>query len=181
MTYVNTNNHTTSYVDKTIHVEHQHVCFRSYFKIGGTSRYIYIHTYIHIHIHVAYSKLTYAHVSHMARLEPGGEADRDVRASYLSDTASFVSCVFRRRVKGHHDLLHYSQLLKKTGIRQVVLDKCFPLSLDCLWGGGPQCPRWLAEGRLSRLLQLEPCGKSIMITITIIIILRLITNNTNEC
>ena len=35
-------------------------------------------------------------------------------------------CVFRR-VKDYHDLLHYSQLLKNICVRQVVLDKCFPL------------------------------------------------------
>ena len=33
-----------------------------------------------------------------------------------------------RRVKGHRNLLHYSPLVKKTGVRQVVLDKWFPLT-----------------------------------------------------
>ena len=48
---------------------------------------------------------------------------------HLSNTASFVLCVFRR-VKDHHILKHYSRRLKKTcAIRQVVLDKCFPLKL----------------------------------------------------
>ena len=36
--------------------------------------------------------------------------------------ASFVLCVFRR-VKDHRKLLHYSPLLKKARVRQVVLDK----------------------------------------------------------
>ena len=48
---------------------------------------------------------------------------------YLSNTASFVLCVFRR-VKEHHNLLHDSTRLKKTCVRQVVLDKWFPLK----WG-----------------------------------------------
>ena len=48
----------------------------------------------------------------------------DVR--YLSNTASFVSCVFRR-VKDHHTLPDYSSLLKKTCLRQVTFDKWFPL------------------------------------------------------
>ena len=39
--------------------------------------------------------------------------------------ASFASCVFRR-VKGRHNLLHDSPLLKNTRVRQVVLDKWFP-------------------------------------------------------
>ena len=45
---------------------------------------------------------------------------------YLSNTASFVLCVFRR-VKGHGNLLHYSLRLKKTCARQVVSDKWLPL------------------------------------------------------
>ena len=63
----------------------------------------------------------------------------DIGRHYLSDatlsnTASFVLCVFRR-VKDHCNLLYYSSLLKNTCIRQVVLDKCFPLerSLDSGW------------------------------------------------
>ena len=51
---------------------------------------------------------------------------------YLSDAASFVLRVFRR-VKDHHNLPHDSPLLKNTGVRQVVLDKLFPLI-------GPACP-----------------------------------------
>ena len=47
--------------------------------------------------------------------------------SYLSNTASFVLCVFRR-VKDHRHLLHYSPRLKKACVRQVVLDKLLPLS-----------------------------------------------------
>ena len=46
---------------------------------------------------------------------------------YLSDTASFVSCMFRR-VKDHHDLLYYSPLLKKARARQVELDERLPLT-----------------------------------------------------
>ena len=45
---------------------------------------------------------------------------------FLSNAASFVSCVFHR-VKNHHGLLHDSPLLKNTCVRQVVLDKWFPL------------------------------------------------------
>ena len=45
---------------------------------------------------------------------------------YLSNRASFGLCVFCR-VKDHHNLLHYSPLLKKASVRQVVLDKLFPL------------------------------------------------------
>ena len=39
--------------------------------------------------------------------------------SYLSNTASFVLCVFRR-VKDLHDLLHCSPLSKNTCVRRVV-------------------------------------------------------------
>ena len=39
--------------------------------------------------------------------------------------ASFVLCVFRR-AKDHHNSPHDSPLLKKTCIRQAVLDKWFP-------------------------------------------------------
>ena len=45
---------------------------------------------------------------------------------YLSNAALFVLCVLRS-VRDHHNLLHYSPRLKKTCVRQVVLDKCFPL------------------------------------------------------
>ena len=34
-----------------------------------------------------------------------------------------------RRIKDHHSLPRYSPLLKKTCVRQVVLDKWFPLIL----------------------------------------------------
>ena len=52
---------------------------------------------------------------------------------YLSDATcliqgSFVSCVFRR-VKDHHNLLHYLPLLKNSCVRQVVLDKLFLLNV----------------------------------------------------
>ena len=46
---------------------------------------------------------------------------------YLLYTASLFLCVVRR-VKEHHKVLHDSPLLKKTCVRQVVLDKWFPLS-----------------------------------------------------
>ena len=45
---------------------------------------------------------------------------------YSSNTASFVVCVFRD-VKDHHNLPHYSPRSKNTCVRQVVLDKWFPL------------------------------------------------------
>ena len=54
--------------------------------------------------------------------------NRVMTAFHLSNMASFVSCVFRR-VKDRHDLLHCSPLLKKTCVRQVVLDKWFPPSI----------------------------------------------------
>ena len=47
---------------------------------------------------------------------------------YFSNTASFVLCVFLR-VKDHHNLQSYSPLLKKTCVRQVELDKWFPLNM----------------------------------------------------
>ena len=46
---------------------------------------------------------------------------------YLSNTASFVLCVFRR-VKDHHDSLHSSPLLKKARVRQLLVDEWFPLN-----------------------------------------------------
>ena len=46
---------------------------------------------------------------------------------YLSNEATFVLCVFRR-VKDRHNLLHDLPLLKEPCVRQVVLDKWFPLS-----------------------------------------------------
>ena len=49
---------------------------------------------------------------------------RDQR--YLSNTASFVVCAVSG-VNDHHNLQNYSPLLKKTCVRQVVLDKWFPL------------------------------------------------------
>ena len=44
----------------------------------------------------------------------------------LSNTASFVLCVFRG-VKDHHNLQPYVPLLRKTCVRQVVSDKWLPL------------------------------------------------------
>ena len=41
---------------------------------------------------------------------------------YLSNTASFVLCIVCR-VKDHHTLLHSSPLLKKSCVRQEVLDR----------------------------------------------------------
>ena len=46
----------------------------------------------------------------------------------LSNAASFVLCVFCR-VKDHHKLLHYSPRLKNICIRQVMLDKWFPVMM----------------------------------------------------
>ena len=51
--------------------------------------------------------------------------------------ASFVLCVCFR-VKGHRNLLHDSPVLKKTCVRQVVLDKWFPLD-------GSMCAKWGAS------------------------------------
>ena len=44
---------------------------------------------------------------------------------YLSNAASFALCTFHR-VKDHHNLPHSSPVLKKTRVRQVVLDKWSP-------------------------------------------------------
>ena len=46
---------------------------------------------------------------------------------YLSTSVSFVRAVCR--VRDRHNLLCSSPLLKKTGVRQVVLDKWFPLGM----------------------------------------------------
>ena len=51
--------------------------------------------------------------------------------SYLSNAASFVLCA-AHRVKDHRKLLHCSPRLKKTCVRQVVLDKRFPLTDDSI-------------------------------------------------
>ena len=45
-----------------------------------------------------------------------------------------------RRVKEHHNVLHPSPLLKNVGVRQVVLDECFPL-IRCRAVRGPARPR----------------------------------------
>ena len=50
---------------------------------------------------------------------------------YLCNTASFGLCAVCR-FKDHHMLLHYSPRLKNTCVRQVVLDKCFPLTIGRL-------------------------------------------------
>ena len=53
---------------------------------------------------------------------------------YLSNAtcliqALFVVCVCAlRRVKDHHNMLHFSPRLKNTSVRQVVLDKWLPLN-----------------------------------------------------
>ena len=44
----------------------------------------------------------------------------------LSNAASFVLC-FVSRVKDHYKLLHSSPCLKKSYVRQVVLDEWFPV------------------------------------------------------
>ena len=50
---------------------------------------------------------------------------------YLSNATCLIRrhlfCVFRS-AKDHHNLLHDSQLFKKTCVRQVVLDRWFPLN-----------------------------------------------------
>ena len=46
----------------------------------------------------------------------------------LCNTASSALCAFRS-VKAPHTLLHYSPLLKKTCVRQVVSDKWLPPSI----------------------------------------------------
>ena len=51
---------------------------------------------------------------------------------YLSNAASFVLRA-SPRVKDHHNLLHCSPLEKNTCVRQVVLDKWFPVCLCCLY------------------------------------------------
>ena len=51
--------------------------------------------------------------------------------SYLSDTASFVLCVVCR-VKDHHNLLHYSPLLKKTWVRLSSVRQVVPPDLTSL-------------------------------------------------
>ena len=57
-----------------------------------------------------------------------------VLQDYLSNTASFVLCVFRR-VKDHLNLLYYSPRLKNTCVRQVAVDKWFPLISDKIANG----------------------------------------------
>ena len=50
---------------------------------------------------------------------------------YLSNATCLIRphllCVFFCRVKDHHNLLHGSPCLKKTCVRQVVLDEWLPL------------------------------------------------------
>ena len=58
----------------------------------------------------------------------------------LSNAASFVLCVFRR-VKDHHNLLHSSPLWEKTCVRQVVLDKWFPLTAQAGTSAFSETPR----------------------------------------
>ena len=48
------------------------------------------------------------------------------KATCLISMASFVLCVVRH-VKDHHDVIHYSIILKKSCVRRVVLQKWFPL------------------------------------------------------
>ena len=51
----------------------------------------------------------------------------------------YALCVFRR-VKDHHHLLHDSPLLKNTCLRQVVIDKWFPLTYARCFLRNPQAP-----------------------------------------
>ena len=56
--------------------------------------------------------------------------------------ASFVLCVFRRLTNHHNNMSYSSPLLKKTWVRQVVLDNWFPLIL------GPDPGQVLSFGRV---------------------------------
>ena len=58
---------------------------------------------------------------------------------YLSNTASSVFCT-AYSVKDHHKLPNYSPLLRKTCVRQEVLDKWFPL-VQTAPRGRPACRR----------------------------------------
>ena len=81
---------------------------------------IYIYIYIYIYIRLA---------TRGALTRGPGAARRPWRRAlwvaplvYLSDSASFVVLCIVHRVKGHHDLLHDSPLLKKACVRQVYYD-----------------------------------------------------------
>ena len=56
----------------------------------------------------------------------GGTTCLTLLSRCLSNTASFVSCVFRR-AKDRHNSLQHSPLMKQVCVRQVVLDKWLPL------------------------------------------------------
>ena len=74
--------------------------------------YIYIYIYIYNMLRRAATRLGRHHLSHAACLTQ----------------ASFVWCVAYSVKDHHHHLPNYSRLVKKSCVRQVVLDKWFPLS-----------------------------------------------------
>ena len=84
--------------------------------------YIYACTYIHIYIYIYIYIVIYV---------------------YIYIYIYICICVFRR-VRDRHKLLHYSPLVKKTCVRQVVLDDWFSLSA----AGARGCGGWTsaAEG-----------------------------------
>ena len=74
--------------------------------------YIYIYIYIYVYTHNIHYIYIYIYIVAL------------LVQRYLSNTASFVLCVFPRG-KDRHNLLHDSAPLKKSCVRQVGLDKCF--------------------------------------------------------
>ena len=71
--------------------------------------------------------------------------------------ASFVLCMFRR-VEDHHNLLHESPLWEKACVRQVALDKWFPLIMANARAAIPRTKNLdLGGSDTSRLLMLR-CG-----------------------
>ena len=113
-----------------------------------TCVYIYIYTHVCIYIYIyiyMYTKILQAAIL----LQLGAL----LVSRYLSNAASFVFCVVYS-VKDHHNSLHCSPLLKNTCVRQVVLDKWFPLiqSSHLVSRRGRRRVRQLAER-----LGLAPC------------------------
>ena len=72
-------------------------------------------------------------------------------ASCLMHAASFVLCVFRR-VYDHYHLLRHSSLSKSVSVREVVLDKWFPLAPAKL---GRVAASWSYPARLVRARGLQ--------------------------
>ena len=78
----------------------------------------------------------------MAKTSWNPSRTQDLGWHYLSNATCLLIrprlfCVFRR-VKDHRNLLHCSPCLKKTCVRQVVLDKRFPLKTA--WRSPPWTP-----------------------------------------